>query len=131
MYAIKYTRGLDPLVRQVRQAMIEFTILQAVNILAGRIIVGPGISKLQGALWAADQNPHRLQPNGQLNPGLDTRFKGVFLSPNATFEMKKLWERATREKRVTVSADSLGVDSSLTYKRKIRIEPSSLASSAG
>ncbi|KAK4934831.1 hypothetical protein LTR10_023999 [Elasticomyces elasticus] len=100
MYAI---RSSDPLVGRVRQAMTEFTILQAINILAGRIIIGPGISKLYDAVWGAKHDTPRLRPNGQLDKALDDRFRGVFLHPRATPAIKKMWETVMQERRAIES----------------------------
>ncbi|KEF50857.1 uncharacterized protein A1O9_13094 [Exophiala aquamarina CBS 119918] len=98
MYALKFAEGLGPEVAQLRQAIIRFNILQAVNLLAGRVIVGNGEYKLRDAVWAASRNPPCLLSSGRLDPHLDDRFKGVFLADNATPEMKQLWAEAAEKK---------------------------------
>ena len=97
MYALKYANA--PEVAQLRQAMIKFNILQAVNLLAGRVIVRNGENKLRDADWGASHNPPRLLPSGRLDPQLDDIVKGIFLADNATPEMKELWNGISKEQK--------------------------------
>lgn len=114
MYAEKYTEGRDPMIRRLRRAMIRFSFLQAINILSGRMIVGAGVQKLRDAVWGAGQTPHLLMCCGTLNPSLDRRSKGVFLSPNATPEMKKIWNECMSQRKSQVSTMTLCREPGLT-----------------
>lgn len=102
MYALKYSHDLDPMVGRLRRAMIKFTFLQAFTILGGGLIHGPGESKLRDAIFGASRKPHLLLPTGKLNPNLDDRFKGIFLSPQATPEFKRCFDEGLREQREAV-----------------------------
>jgi hypothetical protein len=115
MYALKFAEGFGPEVAKLRQAMIMFNILQAVNLLAGRVIVGNGEYKLQNAIWGASHNPPRLLSSGRLNTQLDDRFKGVFLAGDATPEMRQLWTKTTRKKRDEVSRRIAGKHLAVRY----------------
>lgn len=101
MYA-RYLPDNEPLVARVRSEALRFTFTQAVNILNGRVIRGPGVRKLRDALFGAHHTPHRLTRNGMLDASLDDRFKGVFLSPKATPSFKQLWDAMMEEKAAEV-----------------------------
>jgi hypothetical protein len=115
MYALKFAEGIGTEVAKLRQAMIKFNILQAVNLLAGRVIVGNGETKLRNAVWGASHNPPRLLSSGRLNPQLDNRFQGVFLADDATPEMRQLWAEATKKRRDEVSRSFSGKHLAVRY----------------
>jgi hypothetical protein len=102
MYAARHP---NPMIRELRLAMIKFNLLQAVNLLEGRLITGPGMFKLQNACWGANQEPHCLLSNGLLDPTLDRRFKGVFIASTATSEMKRIYRQSSNQRRKEVSAE--------------------------
>jgi hypothetical protein len=106
MYALKYAETLGSEVAHLRQAMIKFNVLQAVNLLAGRLIVGKGEQKLRDAIWGASHDPPRLLSSGILDPRLDDRFKGVLLADNASPELRQLWAEVTEKQREEVRAPS-------------------------
>ena len=93
MYAFGHIDGLDCRVRVLWQAMFRFNLLQALNILAGRVVHGPGESKLRDAVWGAGHTPCLLLPVGRLDPLRDTRFKGIFLAE----ELRRIWHRNASE----------------------------------
>jgi hypothetical protein len=115
MYALRFAEGLLPEVTQLRQAMIKFNILQAVNLLAGRIIVGRGEYKLRNAVWGASHDPPRLLSSGRVDPRLDDRFKGVSLANNASPEMRQLWAKVVKTKRDQVSLSAIGKHIAVRY----------------
>jgi len=88
MYALKFAEG--PEVAELRQAMIRFNTLQAVNLLAVFVIIGNGENKLRDAVWGGSHIPLCLLPNGRLNPQLDDGFKGTFLADNTTPGLRQL-----------------------------------------
>lgn len=98
MHAMRYAAGEGAVVRRIRKAALRFSFLQAVNILSGRIIRGPGIRKLQDAVYGASRSPHMLLASGLLDRSLDDRFKGIFLAHNATTEFKQMWQEMMAKK---------------------------------
>lgn len=103
MYAEKYTESAEPMIRHLRRAMIRFSFLQATNIMSGRIIVGVGVKKLCDAVWGAGQTRHLLTRCGTLDPAPDRGFKGIFLPPAATLEVKRVWEECMLKRELEVS----------------------------
>lgn len=102
MYARHVPDG-EQMVKRIRRAALRFAFIQAVNILNGRIIRGPGVTKLRDALYGASRTPHLLSQNGNLDRSLDDRFQGVYLSSKATPEFRRLWEEMMAEKEEEVS----------------------------
>lgn len=98
----KYITDNGPIVAQVRNAVLRFAFTQAVNILNGRRIRGPGVRKLRDALFGAYYTPHRLTQTGGLDASLDDRFQGVFLSLKATPSFKHLWDATMEQKAAEV-----------------------------
>ena len=91
------------MVKRIRRAALRFAFIQAVNILNGRIIRGPGARKLRDALYRASQTPRLLSQNRNLDRSLDHRFQGVYLSSKATPEFRRLWEEMMAKKEEEVS----------------------------
>ena len=98
----KYVPNGEKVVERIRRAALRFAFLQAVNILNGRIIRGPGVRKLQDALHGASQTPHLLLQNGKLDRSLDRRFQGMYLSSEATPELRRFWEEMMAKKEEEV-----------------------------
>jgi hypothetical protein len=98
MHAMRCAAGEDAVVRRIRTAALRFSFLQAVNILSGSIIRGPGIEKLQDVVYGASRSPPLLLASGRLDKSLDDRFKGIFLAHNATPEFKQKWRDMMAEK---------------------------------
>lgn len=59
----------------LRMALLEFTLLQAIYTLEGRVIGGPGVLRLLDSAWSASQMAHRFLTSGMLDPRQDDRFK--------------------------------------------------------
>lgn len=101
----RYVAGEDQIVGRVRRAALRFAFLQAVNILNGHFIQGPGVKQLQDALYGASQTP--LLQNGNLDRSVDHRFQGVFLSPRAKPEFRRRWKKMMAENKQKVSPSFL------------------------
>jgi hypothetical protein len=97
MHATRYAAGEGAVVKRIREAALRFSFLQAVSILSGRIIRGPGVRKLQDAVYGASRSPHMLLPSGLLDQSLDDRFRGVYLAHNATTRFKQMWQKMMAE----------------------------------
>ncbi|KIW21824.1 uncharacterized protein PV07_12751 [Cladophialophora immunda] len=94
MYTLKYAGRLAA---QLRQAIIKFNILPAVNLLAGPVIVACGELKFRDAAWGASHDPPRPLFSRSVDAFRDNRYGGVFLVDDATPQMRKRWAKAAEK----------------------------------